>query len=378
MSVKRGYGEAGFGSGPMKRSKNEKPRVRLLVSSRVAGSIIGKSGVNIQKLRSLRSESNVSVRVPDCPGPERVMTVEADDQDAVIAVVEESLPFMSEEAARSRPGHNPRSFGRDIELRVLVQQSIVGGVIGKSGYKIKEIREVSGASVKIYQTCAPQSTERIVSLQGAPEKVILALGEVFKVLSENEVKGNEAPYDPINFDGFYSAEYGGYGTEADVVGCAVPQTAGFGPPGGDFYRNGRSAAGGFGRGDFGGSGPRGFGQDLDFGFAKFGGLDDDDDDDDKETTQVTIPKDSAGAIIGPSGSRIRKIRADSRASISISEAEAGSNGRVISISGTAPQIESAQFLLQQCVREFGGSAGASSGGGGGGRPYQGFGGRGRF
>ena len=366
MSAKRGHGEPGLGSGPMKRSRNDKPRVRVLVSSRVAGSIIGKSGVNIQKLRS---DNNASVRVPDGPGPERVMTIEADDEDSVIAVVEQSLPLMSEEVARSRPGqNNPRPVGRDIELRILVQQSIVGGVIGKSGYKIKEIREASGASMKVYQTCAPQSTERIVAMQGSPEKVVLALREVFKVLGDNEVKGAEVLYDPINFDGYYSPEYGGYGTEADVVG---PQSAGFGPPGG--YRNGRS--GGFGR-DFGASGQRGFAPEFDFGFGKFGaggGLDDDVGE--KETTQVTIPKDSAGAIIGPSGSRIRKIRADSRASISISEAEAGSNERIITISGTAKQIETAQFLLQQCVREFGGS---NAGAGGGGRPQQGFGGRGRF
>ena len=74
----------------------------------------------------------------------------------------------------------------------------------------------------------------------------------------------------------------------------------------------------------------------------------------QETTQVTIPKDMAGAIIGPGGSRIRKIRSDSKASITIDEPVQGSNERIITISGTQRQIQTAQFLLQQSVREHAG------------------------
>ena len=44
-----------------------------------------------------------------------------------------------------------------------------------------------------------------------------------------------------------------------------------------------------------------------------------------EETAVTIPKDMAGAIIGPGGSRIRKIRADSKATITIAEPDQGPN-----------------------------------------------------
>ena len=74
----------------------------------------------------------------------------------------------------------------------------------------------------------------------------------------------------------------------------------------------------------------------------------------QETTQVTIPKDMAGAIIGPGGSRIRKIRSDSKASITIDEPVQGSNERIITITGTQRQIQTAQFLLQQSVREHAG------------------------
>lgn len=70
-------------------------------------------------------------------------------------------------------------------------------------------------------------------------------------------------------------------------------------------------------------------------------------DDGKETTQVTIPKDLAGAIIGKAGGRIRRIRMESNAFITIDEPLPGSTDRIITISGTAKQIQMAQFLLQQ-------------------------------
>jgi heterogeneous nuclear ribonucleoprotein K len=69
---------------------------------------------------------------------------------------------------------------------------------------------------------------------------------------------------------------------------------------------------------------------------------------------VTIPKDMAGAIIGPGGSRIRGIRSDSKASITIDEPVQGSNERIITITGSQRQIQTAQFLLQQSVREHAG------------------------
>lgn len=88
-------------------------------------------------------------------------------------------------------------------------------------------------------------------------------------------------------------------------------------------------------------------QDLSSNFSPSSGGEDNGE---QETTQVTIPKDMAGAIIGPGGSRIRKIRSDSKASITIDEPVQGSNERIITITGTQRQIQTAQFLLQQSVR----------------------------
>ena len=54
----------------------------------------------------------------------------------------------------------------------------------------------------------------------------------------------------------------------------------------------------------------------------------------------------AGAIIGKGGSRIRQIRQESGAGITIDEALPGSNDRIITITGSQEQIQNAQYLLQ--------------------------------
>ncbi|MGH0150842.1 UNVERIFIED_CONTAM: hypothetical protein FKN15_044397 [Acipenser sinensis] len=64
------------------------------------------------------------------------------------------------------------------------------------------------------------------------------------------------------------------------------------------------------------------------------------------TTQVTIPKDLAGSIIGKGGQRIKQIRHESGASIKIDEPLQGSEDRIITITGTQDQIQNAQYLLQ--------------------------------
>ena len=366
-NMKRGPGEGGYrgADGPNKRSRGDKYEVRLLIPSKVAGSIIGKGGANIKKLRA---DNNAAVRVPDCPGPERVMTVEAESEETLLAVIEQSLPLMTDEAVgggrrNNRDDHHGSGDG-SLDIRILVNQSIVGGIIGKGGSKIKEIRDLSGANIKVYQTAAPQSTDRCVSLQGSIEKLLPAMKEVLDVVFNSEARGMDQPYDPINFDGFYAQEYGGYGSDMDVGGRAFGGGRGGGQ--GAFMMG--MGAGGFrgGRGGFGGGrgGPAGvggggfpagggpmFGSDYMKAFE--GNLEGLDEAGEKETTQVTIPKETAGAIIGPGGNRIRQIRTESRCNIAIGEVEEGSSERIITIIGTQAQIQLAQYLLQQSVREHG-------------------------
>lgn len=318
----------------------------------------------------------------------------------------------------------------DCELRLLVHQSQAGCVIGRAGFKIKELREKTGAQIKVYSQCAPESTERVVAIGGKPKVVVDCIDTIHELLKSAPPKGPNQPYDPMYWDEFMVPEYGGYTAAEGGRGKGGPRGA---PPGrgmgmGGGMRGGRGGMGRMGmgggsgmrggmgnmgggmgmrgggmggrgnrgggmmRGNMGGNrggimGRRGMGGGMGMGMGSgsggggfggdgFGGGFDDgydggfgggmnqnfaqDNTGDmgqmfgENSTQVTIPKDLAGAIIGKGGTRIQEIRRQSQAQIVIDEPLAGSNDRIITITGNPEQIQNAQYLLQMSVKEFSG------------------------
>ncbi|XP_018322746.1 heterogeneous nuclear ribonucleoprotein K isoform X2 [Agrilus planipennis] len=376
------------------------------------------------------------------------------DMETVCNIINDVIPCLEENG--SRMGN-----GEDLDLRMMIHQSQAGCVIGKGGSKIKEIRDQIGTRIKIFSNCAPQSTDRVIQIIGSPDKCIDTIKEILLLLKSNPIKGAVNPYDPHNFDEFYSEEYGGFGggnaggtrqgpgggggggggprgggraggsgnrgppsnmgnrnmrsgdfggrgnggppprgggfggrggnmgggfnPRGGNMGGPPPSSRGFGggndrgfnlPPsrGNDMPGSGGSSGGGFGRnstwnspmnrpgGSVGGGGSgnqphsgslmAGAGGRMSSGRMNQpppigGGMPPNGPG--KNSTQVTIPKDLAGAIIGKGGGRIRKIRADSGAGITIDEPLPGSNDRIITITGSPNQIQMAQYLLQQSV-----------------------------
>ncbi|KAG7200267.1 hypothetical protein KM043_017736 [Ampulex compressa] len=231
----------------------------------------------------------------------------------------------------------------------------------------------TGARIKIYSHCCPHSTDRLISICGKPTTCIECIRELIATIKTSPLKGMNNPYDPHNFDDFYADNYGGYGTGDGGQGKA----GGFGGPGGRGGVSGLSGGAGVpmvprrdprndaytirdifptsSRGDgwgMQGGAPNGLGGGGNSGMGgppmggnnqgnqgNMGGS--------KTSTQVTIPKDLAGAIIGKGGARIRKIRSDSGAGITIDEPLPSSNDRIITITGLPNQIQMAQYLLQQ-------------------------------
>lgn len=375
----------GFAGAPPKRSRvgPDDVEVRILIPSKVAGSIIGKGGGNIARLRA---DFVAKVTVPDCPGPERILTVISAFENA-INVINEVLPNLENSAAarggKGRPPKEEAEPADDVDLRLLVHQSQAGCIIGKGGGKVKELREKTGARIKIYSACCPDSTDRVVQMTGAGNTAIDCLKEILDLIkTQAPIKGPDNPYDPNNYDDYYADEYGGYGVggggpygaSIGAAGAGGPARGGpmaRGPPGrfagGPPPPRGAPMVGPPGRGGFRG----GYGdeceEEIDYNMPPArnmnlgngvgpGGV--------RNSTQVTIPKDLAGAIIGKGGTRIRKVRMESGAEITIDEPLPGSTDRIITISGLSNQIQMAQYLLQQCVHQN--AKGSVAGGGGGG------------
>ncbi|KAJ9599638.1 hypothetical protein L9F63_026513, partial [Diploptera punctata] len=222
-------------------------------------------------------------------------------------------------------GRSGRS-SEDVDLRMLVHQSQAGCIIGKSGFKIKELREKTGARIKIFSNCCPQSTERVCQISGRPNTCTDSIKEIMELIKTSPIKGMNNPYDPHNYDDFHAQRiwrfgdvdgkggrggpggmYGGMGGPPPMgrggrfggpgVGNMGPGPRGGprggmgGPPGG----MGPMRGGGFGGGRGGFGGNRGnasngmMGNSLNMGGNNVGGpgpmLGS------KGSTQVTIPKD---------------------------------------------------------------------------------------
>ncbi|XP_056629467.1 heterogeneous nuclear ribonucleoprotein K isoform X2 [Triplophysa dalaica] len=391
---------------PHKRSRNSDDMVelRILLQSKNAGAVIGKGGRNI---KALRTDYNATVSVPDSSGPERILSISA-DIPTVSEIMLKIIPTLEE-----YQHHKGVDF--DCELRLLIHQSLAGSIIGVKGAKIKELRESTQTTIKLFQECCPQSTDRVVLVGGKAERVVECIKTMLELIVDAPIKGRAQPYDPNFYDETY--DYGGFTTMFEERGRR---------PMGGFPSRGRGSGGGFDRmppsGGRGGHhmppnrrdyddmsprrgppqrGARGGGRpprnmqmgpphhrrgDDQYSYSSHrghveerrhgerrgrnerygGGMSDGGFDNtsswdsypsggrgnynDMEspviTTQVTIPKDLAGSIIGKGGQRIKQIRHESGASIKIDEPLQGSEDRIITITGTQDQIQNAQYLLQ--------------------------------
>ncbi|VDN90319.1 unnamed protein product [Brugia pahangi] len=293
-----------------------KYELRLLVSSRGAGGIIGKGGENIKRLRS---EYDANVTVPDSQTPERIATIVATVEN-VLAIVTEIIPKLDDRTLQSRES----DLNRPIELRVLVHSSHAGAVIGRQGSKIKEMKEELGVQMKVFAQCPPQSTERVVSIKGAPDKILACVNHIMNMLKEIPIKGVTKPYESMFYDPSYSSEYGGYPPDRNYRGPMIR-----GPMAVTSYGNyGRS----FQR-QIAGRGPLSA-----VALPPYMGP--------EESTQVTIPNELGGTIIGKGGERINRVREESGAQIVVGPQQE-SGERIITITGTSTAIQTAQYLLQQ-------------------------------
>ncbi|XP_023857599.1 heterogeneous nuclear ribonucleoprotein K isoform X4 [Salvelinus sp. IW2-2015] len=406
-----------------KRSRNTEDMVelRILLQSKNAGAVIGKGGKNI---KSLRTDFNASVSVPDSSGPERILSIGA-EIETVGDILLKIIPTLEEYQQ-----YNGMDF--DCELRLLIHQSLAGSIIGVKGAKIKELRENTQTNIKLFQECCPQSTDRVVLVSGKSERVVECIKIMLDLIAEAPIKGRTQPYDPNFYDETY--DYGGFTVMFEERGGGAG--GGGRRPMGGFHMRGGRGGGGFdrmpsgrggrggpmpparrdyeemsprrgpppphpGRGGRGGSRGRNLplapphrGGDDHYSYDSYRGSADDRQNDRRGrpgdrygdnmggggydnssswnsyqsggrgsyndmggpviTTQVTIPKDLAGSIIGKGGQRIKQIRHESGASIKIDEPLEGSEDRIITISGTQDQIQNAQYLLQNSVKQSSG------------------------
>ena len=212
----------------------------------------------------------------------------------------------------------------------------MGTIIGRQGLKIKHIQDASGVRMVAQKEMLPQSTERIVEVQGTPEGIEKAIWEIGKCLIDDWHRGTGTVlYNPV-----VRAQVGA-GPLTNAVGTAGTGAGGFSGGGARPYnRTGNGT-------DF--SEARSINRNHHDAAARGSGIPMvTEDGEEVQTQNISIPSDMVGCIIGRGGSKISEIRKSSGARISIAKAPHDETGeRMFTIMGSASANEKALYLLYE-------------------------------
>jgi len=324
---------------------NSELTLRALVSTKEAGVIIGKGGKNVAELRELTGvKAGVSKVVPGVH--DRVLSVTGglDGVAKAYAIIAQTLLDNPVSAPSDQPAQRAPATAVT-SLRLLISHNLMGTIIGRQGLKIKYIQDVSGARMVASKEMLPQSTERVVEVQGPVDSIRVAIWEIGKCLVEDWERGVGTV--------LYNPAVRLTTNTALASSLSQPGSALTSPVALSYGRVPRSATNAeFGLYDTAGFLPN----ELYLANVR--------------TQQISIPADMVGCIIGKGGSKISEIRRISGSRISIAKVPHDETGeRMFTITGTPESNEKALYLLYnqlELEKERRMSAGGSGGGSGGG------------
>ncbi|XP_024946408.1 poly(rC)-binding protein 2 isoform X2 [Cephus cinctus] len=172
--------------------------IRLIMQGKEVGSIIGKKGEIVKRFRE---ESGAKINISDGSCPERIVTVTGPTNSifkAFTLICKKFEEWCSQfhDIQGSGAGGGGGVPRPPITLRLIVPASQCGSLIGKGGSKIKEIREVTGASIQVASEMLPNSTERAVTISGTSEAITQCIYHICCVMLESPPKGATIPYRP--------------------------------------------------------------------------------------------------------------------------------------------------------------------------------------
>lgn len=322
VGTKRANGDGEYGGD--KKFKEDYSKIRILLKGNYSGALIGKGGENFKRLRE---EYGVKITGLSSRAQERVLQLDGKTNDCV-SIIKELLPSCPEAPFLSQNNRLP------VELNLLVNSDRVGSVIGKGGSKIKEICEKSGGKLKVYPDCLPNSNERVVSIGGSDEDLVIsALDLVLSVVESTPARSQTVFFNPANpAPNPLSGPQGNHNDTAMLTQTTAVNNVNLASSvdiasllmaGKDLKQ--RSPVD-----------PA-----KDFGQVP-------------TVTSLTVSNEMCGAIIGKAGMNIRQIRISSGAKIDFTQNEAGDKSdRTITITGTQDQIQIAEQLMSQIVRTSG-------------------------
>ncbi|XP_032599343.1 poly(rC)-binding protein 3 isoform X2 [Drosophila grimshawi] len=354
--------------------------IRLIMQGKEVGSIIGKKGEIVNRFRE---ESGAKINISDGSCPERIVTVSG-TTSAIFAAFTLITKKFEEFNDVGKVGKT------QIPIRLIVPASQCGSLIGKSGSKIKEIRQNTGCSIQVASEMLPNSTERAVTLSGSAEQITQCIYQICLVMLESPPRGATIPYRPkpqvtgpvILANGQAFTIQGNYavptqetcpvfplalatgGLHAGISGLADPLLKGAHLQGAvpahhhhlqqmpDVSKNPLASLAALG---LAGMTPASTGGINHTALAALAGSQlrtANANRAQQQQHEMTVSNDLIGCIIGKGGTKIAEIRQISGAMIRISnceEREGGNTDRTITISGNPDSVALAQYLINMSV-----------------------------
>uniref|UniRef100_A0A674BRK1 Poly(rC) binding protein 2 n=1 Tax=Salmo trutta TaxID=8032 RepID=A0A674BRK1_SALTR len=305
-------------SGVIEGGLNVTLTIRLLMHGKEVGSIIGKKGESVKKMRE---ESGARINISEGNCPERIITL-AGPTTAIFKAFSMIIEKLEEDISSSMTNSTATSKP-PVTLRIVVPASQCGSLIGKGGCKIKEIRESTGAQVQVAGDMLPNSTERAITIAGTSQSIIECVKQICVVMLEvsSPPKGVTIPYRPkpsgspvifaggqvclIYFLNLYTCFYLDHLINLLLFLLILVLF-------------------------------------IYFWLVDLGGMDAS-----AQTSshEMTIPNDLIGCIIGRQGAKINEIRQMSGAQIKIANPVEGSADRQVTITGSTASISLAEYLI---------------------------------
>ncbi|EPY84653.1 Poly(rC)-binding protein 4 isoform 8-like protein [Camelus ferus] len=302
--------------------------LRMLMHGKEVGSIIGKKGETVKRIRE-QSSARITISEGSCP--ERITTITGSTAAVFHAV--SMIAFKLDEDLCAAPANGGNVSRPPVTLRLVIPASQCGSLIGKAGTKIKEIRETTGAQVQVAGDLLPNSTERAVTVSGVPDAIILCVRQICAVILESPPKGATIPYHPslslgtvlLSTNQGFSVQ-GQYGAVTPAEVTKLQQLSGHAVP----FASPSMVPG------------------LDPGTQT-------------SSQEFLVPNDLIGCVIGRQGSKISEIRQMSGAHIKIGNQAEGAGERHVTITGSPVSIALAQYLITACLETAKSTSGGTPG-----------------
>lgn len=301
-------------------------QIRLLIGTKESGTIIGKGGANIKKLRETTG-ADIKLAEPPVGSPRRVCSVSGTLSQVSVTLAGMVDLLCSHPELAGEDGTSAQPF----MVTLLIGNEVIGACIGKAGSVIRETRDTSGAHIKVSQVPLDGSTEKTMDIKGSVAQISMACDMIMQQLATMGMRDGAVPMTRIPWDGTTRASSF---APSSNFGAASPssydQYGGQQQYGQQQYTP--SSYGGY----QGYPPPPPLPPPSSYGDAK---------------RQVVIPVASAlvGSLIGKSGTTIRRIRDTSRAEVRVADSTPGVEQRNVTITGTEATTQVAVSMIYEAL-----------------------------